>query len=29
VKRATAADIKGFKNVVTILEQEAHRRTRN
>ena len=29
VKRATAADIKGFKNVVTILEQEAHRRTRH
>jgi DNA-binding MarR family transcriptional regulator len=29
VKRATNADIKGFKNVVTILEQEAHRRTRN
>jgi len=28
LKRATAADIKGFQNVVTILEQEAHRRTR-
>jgi len=29
LKRATAADIKGFKNVVTILEQEARRRTRS
>ena len=28
LKRATTADLKGFKNVVTILEQEAHRRTR-
>jgi DNA-binding MarR family transcriptional regulator len=28
LKRATAADLKGFKNVVAILEQEAHRRTR-
>jgi len=29
VKRATATDIKGFKNVIAILEQEAHRRTRH
>ena len=26
-RRVTAADIKGFKNVVTALEQEAHRRS--
>lgn len=28
LKRAAAADIKGFGNVITILEQEAHHRTR-
>lgn len=27
-RRVTAADIRGFNNVVTALEQEAHRRTR-
>jgi DNA-binding MarR family transcriptional regulator len=27
VRRVSAADIKGFKNVVSTLEQEAHRRT--
>jgi DNA-binding MarR family transcriptional regulator len=28
VRRVSAADIKGFKNVVSALEQEAHHRTR-
>lgn len=28
VRRVSAADIKGFNNVVAALEQEAHRRTR-
>src|SRR5437667_1101931 len=28
VRRVSAADIKGFKNVVSALEQEAHQRTR-
>jgi DNA-binding MarR family transcriptional regulator len=29
LKRASAADIKGFNNIIAILEQEAHRRSRS